>query len=65
MKNKSSYYRILHFNAEKGCLDSPEIVKDVQTIGTTILDGRASPMNYQDANGIRVTDHCVSYNCYS
>jgi len=56
MKNKSSYYRILHLTAETGWLDSPEIIKEVQTIGATILDGRASPMNYQDANGIRVTD---------
>ncbi|WYJ79234.1 hypothetical protein DOK79_000743 [Enterococcus sp. DIV1094] len=45
MKNKSNYYRILHLTAETGWLDSPEIVKEVQAIGVTILDGRASPMN--------------------
>lgn len=45
MKNKSSYYRILLLTAEMGELDSPEIVKEVQTIGVTILDGRSSPVN--------------------
>ncbi|MBX9120397.1 hypothetical protein ACFDAA_18840 [Enterococcus casseliflavus] len=57
MKNKSSYYKILHLTAEEGWLNNPEIVKEVQELGVTIPDGRASPMNYQDANGIRVTDH--------
>lgn len=57
MKNKSSYYKILRLTAEEGWLDLPEIVKEVQDLGATISDGRASPVNYQDANGIRVTDH--------
>lgn len=56
MKNKSSYYKILHLTAEEGWLKNPEIVKEVQELGVTIPDGRASPMNYKDANGIRVTD---------
>lgn len=42
--------------AEAGWVDFPEIVKEVQKIGATISDGRASPMNYQDANGIKVID---------
>lgn len=57
MKNKSSYYKILHLTAEEGWLNNPEIDKEVQELGVTIPDGRASPMNYQDANGIRVTDY--------
>lgn len=57
MKNKSSYYKILHLTAEEGWLNHPEIVKEVQELGVTIPDGRASPMNYQDANGVRVIDH--------
>lgn len=57
MKNKSSFYKILHLTAEEGWLNNPEIVKEVQVLGETIPDGRVSPVNYQDANGIRVTDH--------
>lgn len=47
----------MHLAAEEGELDHPEIVKEVQDIGASISDGRASPVNYQDANGIRVTDY--------
>ncbi|WP_429976765.1 hypothetical protein [Enterococcus sp. AZ051] len=57
MKNKSSYYKILHLTTEEGWLNNPEIVKEVQELGITIPDRRASPMNYKDANGIRVTDY--------
>ncbi|MGQ4226145.1 hypothetical protein [Enterococcus mundtii] len=46
MKNKSSCYKILHLPAEEGWLNNPEIVKEVQELGVTIPDGRASPMNY-------------------
>ncbi|WP_429960899.1 hypothetical protein [Enterococcus sp. AZ012] len=56
MKRKDKYYRLLHLTAEAGWVDFPEIVKEVQKIGATISDGRASPMNYQDANGIKVID---------
>ncbi|MGQ4245060.1 hypothetical protein ACUD7I_16150 [Enterococcus casseliflavus] len=56
MKNKRSYYKILLLTSEEGGLNYPEIVKEVQAIGSTISDGRASPMNYQDANGIIVID---------
>ncbi|MGH1842167.1 hypothetical protein ABE867_15870 [Enterococcus gallinarum] len=56
LKRKDKYYRLLHLTAEAGWVDFPEIVKEVQKIGATISDGRASPMNYQDANGIKVID---------
>lgn len=57
MKNKSSYYKILRLTAEEGWLNHPKIVKEVQDLAATISDGRASPVNYQDANGIRVTEY--------
>lgn len=56
MKDKRSYYKILLLTAEEGWLNRPEIVKEVQEIGSTISDGRASPMNYRDSNGIKVID---------
>ncbi|EYT94381.1 MULTISPECIES: hypothetical protein [Enterococcus] len=56
MKDKRSYYKILLLTAEEGWLNRPEIVKEVQAFGSTISDGRASPMNYRDANGIKVLD---------
>ncbi|MBO1123732.1 hypothetical protein FQS88_17950 [Enterococcus casseliflavus] len=56
LKRKDKYYRLLHLTAEAGWVDFPEIVTEVQKIGATISDGRASPMNYQDANGIEVID---------
>lgn len=56
MKSKDSYYKILSLTADERWLNRPEIVKEVQEIGSTISDGRASPMNYQDANGIKVID---------
>lgn len=56
MKSKDSYYKILSLTADERWLNRPEIVKEVQEIGSTIYDGRASPMNYQDANGIKVID---------
>lgn len=57
MKNKDSYYKILRLTAEEGWLNHPEIVKEIQVLGKTISDGRASPLNYKNANGVRVTDH--------
>ena len=54
LKRKDKYYRLLHLTAEAGWVDFPEIVKEVQKIGATISDGRSSPMNYQDAKGIKV-----------
>lgn len=56
MKNKDSYYRILNLTAESGWINRPEVVQEVQEIGKSVNDGRASPMNYQDANGIKVID---------
>lgn len=56
MKNKDSYYRILNLTAESGWINRPEVVQEVQEIGKSVSDGRASPMNYQDANGIKVVD---------
>lgn len=56
LKRKDKYYRLLHLTAESGWMDFPEIVKEVQKIGAAISDGRASPMNYQDAKGIKVID---------
>jgi len=56
MKNKDSYYRILNLTAESGWINRPEVVQEVQEIGKSVTDGRASPMNYQDANGIKVID---------
>ncbi|EPH93060.1 hypothetical protein D922_02224 [Enterococcus faecalis 06-MB-DW-09] len=56
MKDKRSYNKILLLTSEEGWLNCPEIVKEVQAIGSTISDGRASPMNYRDANGIMVID---------
>lgn len=56
MKSKDSYYKILSLTADERWLNRPEIVKEVQEISSTIADGRASPMNYQDANGIEVID---------
>lgn len=53
MKNKDSYYRILNLTAESGWINRPEVV---QEIGKSVTDGRASPMNYRDANGIKVID---------
>ncbi len=49
MKNKRSNYKILLLTSEEGWLNCPEIVKEVQAIGSTISDGRASPMNYRGA----------------
>jgi hypothetical protein len=31
-------------------------VQELQVIGKSITDERASPINYQDANGIKVID---------
>lgn len=56
MKSKDSYYKILSLTADERWLNRPEIVKEVQEIGSTISDGRASPMNYQNAKGIKVID---------
>ncbi|MFJ3330051.1 MULTISPECIES: hypothetical protein [Enterococcus] len=56
MKSKDSYYKILSLTADERWLNRPEIIKEVQEISSTIADGRASPMNYQDANGIEVID---------
>ncbi len=56
MKNKDSYYRILNLTAESGWINRPEVVQVVQEIGKSVTDGRASPMNYHDANGIKVID---------
>lgn len=56
MKNKDSYYRILNLTAESGWINRPEVVQEVQEIGKSVTDGRASPMNYRDANGIKVID---------
>lgn len=56
MKNKDSYFRILNLTAESGWINRPEVVQEVQEIGKSVTDGRASPMNYQDANGIIVID---------
>ena len=46
-------------------MDFLEIVKEVQKIGAAISDGRASLMNYQDANGIRVIDQENNVRKYS
>ena len=43
--------------AEAEWMNYPEIVMEVQKIGSTISDGRASPMNYKDSKGVRVIDH--------
>jgi len=56
MGNKDSYYRILNLTAELGWINRPEVVQEVQVIGKSITDERASPINYQDANGIKVID---------
>lgn len=56
MNDKESYARILNLTADEEWLKHPKIVKEVQEIGATISDGRASPMNYQDVNGIKVVD---------
>lgn len=56
MKRKDKYYKLLLLTAESEWMDFPEVVKEVQKIGATISDGRASPMNYQDTNGIMVSD---------
>lgn len=56
MNDKESYARILNLTADDEWLNHPKIVKEVQEIGATISDDRASPMNYQDANGIKVID---------
>ncbi len=56
LKRKDKYYRLLHLTAESGWTNYPEIVAEVQKIGATISDERASPTNYQDTNGIKVID---------
>lgn len=57
MKRKDKYYKLLLLTADAEWMDFPEVVKEVQKIGSTISDGRASPMNYQDINGVKVIDH--------
>ncbi|MDH4720517.1 hypothetical protein PBN90_09390 [Enterococcus faecalis] len=56
MKRKDKYYRLLLLTAEAGWMDFPEVVKEIQEIGATISDSRSSPMNYQDAHGIKIID---------
>jgi len=51
--------------SESGWRNFPEIVKEVQKIRAAISDGRASPMNYHDANGIRVIDQESNVRKYS
>ena len=65
LKRKDKYYRLLHLTAEAGWVDFPEIVKEVQKIGATISDGRSSPMNYQDAKGIKVIDQESNVRAYA
>ncbi|MCD5186876.1 hypothetical protein IV471_16750 [Enterococcus gallinarum] len=65
LKRKDKYYRLLHLTAEAGWVDFPEIVKEVQKIGATIYDGRSSPMNYQDAKGIKVIDQESNVRAYA
>ena len=65
MNDKKSYARILNLTADEGWLNQPKIVKEVQKIGATISDGRASPMNYQNANGIKVIDQESNVKKYS